>query len=403
MNKEQRVEQKAMDGAPFWEDPESVGASVDLLSFAAVFARRWPFLLLMACAGLVLLGGVSFLLTPQFTSQAVFLPPAQPTSPADSPLALFLRPPSSSIYVGLLVSASVLDDVIAHTNLQASYKAKDIEQTRALLTAATAVTTDSAGFVTVKVTDKDPRQAQQIASAFMDALTRLNDRLAISEAEQHRVLFQTEFERAKNDLERSEVELKKAQEASGVVSPESQIRAGLSAIDAARADIRARRVALAAMLKGETEQSSGVQRMQSEIAAEEGQLAALENGARSGAGGALSAAQAPSVSLRFIELDREVKYNQVLFDVMAKQYESARLQENSAAPGVQIVDRPEIPLHKSKPSRKLFAATGLMLGLALGFILVFVRNRLEVLRQDPVRANSLSSFRQAALSARLKP
>jgi len=197
--------------------------------------------------------------------------------------------------------------------------------------------------------------------------------------------------------------LKKAQEASGVVLPESQIRSGLSAIDLARADIRAKQVALAALSRAETDQSPDVERMRSEIAAEEGQLATLQKGTPGGPGSGLSAAQAPAVSLRFVELDREVKYNQVLFDVMAKQYENARLQESSAAPAVQVVDYPELPLHKSKPARTLISIVGFFLGLLFGVMVVFARNRLQVLRQNPVRAEALRSLRMAVSRPSLKP
>jgi uncharacterized protein involved in exopolysaccharide biosynthesis len=396
-------EQAIMESTNFWDDPQVTGKPVDLLGFATVFIRRWPFLVLMAILGFVFAAGVSMLLTPEFTSRAVFLPPSQQAATSDSPLSFLLRPPSSNIYLGLLTSDSVLTDVIQHSDLEKKFKAKDIEQARAMLRRESAVSSDANGFVTVQVTDKDPHLAQQIASNYLGALARLNDRLAISEAEQHRVLFQSEFEKAKNDLEKSEVDLKQAQEASGVVSPDAQIRSGLSAIDSARADIRARQVALAAMLKGETDQSPDVQRLRSEISAEQAQLGSLESAASSGPGTGLTATQAPSVNLRFVQLEREVKYNQVLFDVMAKQYENARLQETSAAPGVQIVDFPELPLHKSKPSRALIALAGFVIGGLLGLILVFIRNRLQVLEQDPLRASSLHSFRRAFVKPSFRP
>lgn len=401
MDKEQAI----MDSTNFWNDPSASGPPVDLLSFATVFVRRWPFLIAMSLGGFLVALVIAFLMTPQFTSRAVFLPPVEQAPPSDNPLALLLRPPSSNIYSGLLASDSILDEVIQANDLQTFFKAKDLEQTRTLARSVTSVSSDATGFVTLTVTVRDPKLAQAIASSYLTALAHLNDRLAISAAAQHRTIFQTEFERAKNDLEKSEVELKKVQEASGVVSPENQIRSGLSAIDLTRADIRAKQVALAAILKGQTDQSPDVQRLRSEIATEEAQLRQLQGaaGTKAAPGSGLTAAQAPGISLRFVELEREVKYHQVLFDVMARQYENARLQESSAAPGVQIVDYPQLPLHKSKPSRALISLVGLIAGFAFAVLLVFGRNRLEVLRQDPERARSLQALGGALKSPSLRP
>ena len=395
-------EQKVMDATSFWNDPEAEGSPVDVFSFLAIFLRRWPFLLLLAALSCALAVGLSFLVRPQFTSHAVFLPPTPPSN-SDSTLALILRPPSSSIYLGLLVSDSVLTDVIERTDLQRIYGARDIDMARQSLRSAITVTSDASGFVSLQVTDKSPQLAQVIATNFLGALSRLNDRLAVSEAAQRRLIFQSELEHAKNDLEASEVALKQAQEKSGVVSPEAQIRSGLSAIDVSRAQIRGMQVALSALLQGQTEQSPEVKRARSEIATEEGQLVRLENASGGAQGAGLSAVQAPAVALKFVQLEREVKYNQVLFDVMAKQYENAKLQESSAAPGVQVVDLPQVPLHKSKPSRMLFAVAGFCAGLFLGLIIVFVRNRLHVLRKDPARARSLETLASAISAGQLRP
>lgn len=395
-------EQKMMDATSFWNDPEATGAPVDVFSFLAMFVRRWPFLLLLAILSCALAIGLSFFIKPQFTSRAVFLPPTLPSN-ADNTLALILRPPSSSIYLGLLTSDSVLTDVVEHTDLQKVYGSKDIDMARQSLRAAVTVTTDASGFVSLQVTDKDPKLAQTIATNLLGALSRLNDRLAVSEAAQRRLIFQSELEHAKNDLEASEVALKQAQEKSGVVSPEAQISSGLSAIEVSRAQIRGMQVALSALLQGQTEQSPEVRRARSEIATEEAQLARLQSSSGGPQGAGLSAAQAPSVALKFVQLEREVKYNQVLFDVMAKQYENAKLQESSAAPGVQVVDLPQLPLHRSKPSRNLFAVVGLLAGFLLGLMIVFIRNRLQVLREDPVRARSLEMLTTAISAGHLHP
>ena len=284
---------RTINGPNFWDDPADVGEPIDLLSILGIFLSRAPFILHTSLLCGVLAFGVSLLLAPQFTSKALFLPPSTPSASADNPLSLILKAPSSAVYLGLLRSDSVLDEVIAAHNLQSVYKAKDITGARTALVSATALSSDTNGFVTLQVTNKDPRLARDIAASYLDALTHLDDRLAVNEAVQHRRLFQSQLEKAKNDLEASEIALESAQKSSGVVSPESQTRSGLTSIDTVRAEIRARQVALAALLQAETDQSPDVIRARSEIAAEQAQLGSLENGSSAGPGSGLSAAQAP--------------------------------------------------------------------------------------------------------------
>lgn len=398
-----KEEDSLLEPPPFWDDAKATGKPIDLLSLLGLMAARWPLFLTAGTLGGVLCYGFSFLLTPRYSSTAVFLPPPQRLSATDNPLSLLMKAPPSAIYTGLLMSESVITDVVKSTNLQASFKAKDLEAARIDLRKITSVSTETSGFVTLQVTHQDPKLARDIATNFLRALSRLNDRLAVSEASQQRTIFQAELEAEKNELENAEVELKKLQETSGVVAPENQTLAALYAIEGARAEVRSRQVALAAVLQGATEQSPDVVRLRSEIAAQETQLRRLQSGAATVApGGILSAAQAPSVNLRFVKLAREVKYHQVLFDLIAKQFENSKLQEASAAPGVQVVDFPELPMRKSFPQRRLFALVGAVGGFLFIFTRMFMRNRLEALRQDPERAQALETFRRSLKGPKLR-
>jgi tyrosine-protein kinase Etk/Wzc len=384
---------------PVWGDHQA-DSPIDLLASLAAIIRRWPFVVAVCIAGSLVAFGLSLLLTPRFTSQAVFLPPTQTTPSMDNPLAALLKAPAASVYIGLLLSETVLGDVVDHSDLQRIFGARDEQEARVRLRAITQVSTDTAGFVRLQVTNKDPKLARDIAGAFLLALGRINDRMAMSEASQARHIFQNELQREKNELEDAEVSLKKAQESNGIVLPQSQMQAGLTAIDAVRAEIRVQQVRLTALLQAETDRAPDVVRLRSQIEALEGQLHRLESGSSGAAGEGLTASRAPSVNMEFIRLEREVKYHQVLFDVMAKQYENARLQESSAAPGVQIVDFPEVPLRKSWPRRSWFALGGGFLSGLTALVFLFIQSRLEATRLTTGRGAGPKTLSSAFRNAR---
>jgi len=378
-----------------WEDPEAAGKPIDLLVVLATIFGRWPFIVAAGATGLLIALVIAFSLTPEFTSKAVFLPPTQHVSSTDNPFAALLKTPSTAIYGELLLSESALGEVVEQCNLRTILKAKDEVGARERLRSMTKVSTDSSGFVSLQVTHRDPKLAQKIASTFLSALAHLNDRMAVASASQQRRVYEDALGHEKDELENAEVELKKIQESSGVILPQNQTLAGLSAIDRIRAEIRAQQVQLSALLQAATEQAPEVVRARAQIQALEAQLHLQENGKAGAVGESLTASNAPSVNLEFVRREREVKYHQVLFDVMAKQYENARLDESSAAPAVQIVDFPEVPLRKSWPPRALFALGGGVLGVFAAIVWIFMADRLRALDKEPEMANSLNALSKA--------
>jgi hypothetical protein len=69
--------------------------------------------------------------------------------------------------------------------------------------------------------------------------------------------------------------------------------------------------------------------------------------------GNVPTAQVPELAPENIRLQCNVKYHETLFEILAKQYESARLDESKTGPALQILDHPTAPEEKSGPPRML--------------------------------------------------
>lgn len=78
---------------------------------------------------------------------------------------------------------------------------------------------------------------------------------------------------------------------------------------------------------------------------------------------------APKVFLEEHRLLRQVTLNQELYIQLKKQYELARIEEKNDQPLIEVLQRPEIPIWRSKPKRKLIVIIGTIAGL---FISVFI-------------------------------
>jgi capsule polysaccharide export protein KpsE/RkpR len=385
-----------------WNSEEIAGTPIELLPLVRSYVARWPLMMLALVGGAALLYAASFLVTPQFESTAVFLPPTNKPSVSENPLAALVSAPSTgTLYPGLLKSNSVVDTVLRDLDLDRQFKAKDHEEARTILRKHTTVVSDTAGFYTLSVDDTDRQRAKAIADKYLEALAQINNRLAVDQATQERAVYDQQLLNAKNDLEKAEEALAAMEKSSGVVSAQSQTLAGLTAINQLRAEITQREVDLAALRKAQTEESPAVVRLRAQIDALQAELESMEKGSGGGAGAGLSAARAPEANLQYMRLQRDVLYQQTLFEILTKQFESTQLQA-IATPGVQIVDYPELPEKKAKPRRSMWALAGGVVAFFGLMVLIFIEDRYRVVRGDPGRSNELTGLAQAALHPRVR-
>ena len=217
-----------------------------------------------------------------------------------------------------------------------------------------------------------------MANAYVEELSRLTDGLAITEAKQRRIFFEKQLQAAQGNL-------KKAQLALGEVGvPESLIKSSpiavLEGIARLRALVTTQEIKLSTMRGYLTEKSPEFRQAQRELDSLRTQLSQAERDQPSGG----------SHGAEYLNRFRDFKYQETLFELLAKQYESARLDEAREGATIQVVDAALPPEFRSRPKRAQIAvlttlATGMLLLLA-----VFVREALRNSQNDPESAGKLA-------------
>jgi uncharacterized protein involved in exopolysaccharide biosynthesis len=374
--------------------PEEMESSVD---FRALFSalRKGKRTIGIVTLGAVLVSlAIAFLLPVQYTAKAAFIPPGSNLSGA-SALAGQLSQlsgmgggllgsvkSSGDLYVGILKSRSIAEDIVKRFRLQSVYNVRKESLAEKMLANHSDFSIGiKDSIITVSVTDKSAERARDIANAYLEALQFKSGGLALTESSQRRLFFEQRLAQEKNALADAEVDLKQSQERTGLIAPAGQTMVGIEATAQLRSQIAARQVGLASLLQAGTEQNPDVLRLRSEIANLQAQVAQMENSKTGGPSGSLSAAQVPSLGLEVIRRAREVKYHETLFDIIARQYEVARLDEAHEAP-LQILDRAIVPDTKSGPPRMYIVAGGLLLGLFGSAIGVLLWPRLASLMRE---------------------
>jgi uncharacterized protein involved in exopolysaccharide biosynthesis len=349
----------------------------------------------------------ALLITPTFTSKVVLMPPQQ--SGGGGALAMLgdlgglaglaggALKSSGDLYAGLLKSRLVQDALIDRFKLNERYEQKYRFETRKQLEQLTTVQSDKkSGLISIEVEDKDPIIAANIANAYVEELQKAQDGLAITEASRRRLFFEKQLKMAKDHLADAEIALRATQEKTKIILPTGQIPAIFSAIGQMRAAIAAKEIEINAMGSFATAQNPDMKRAQQELAAMRIQLDKLQRDAPASAGDVMvPSSKLPSAGLDFLRASRELKYNETLFELLAKQYELAKIDEAKEAALVQVVE-PAIPAErKSKPKRALIVLIAVLAGLMLGILAAFVREAWRKSATNPDTANRLLELKRS--------
>lgn len=361
---------------------------ISLIELATILGEEKKILFGLPIAAGIVAVVVSLLMTPIYTATTTLLPPQSSQGGAAALLGqlgglgglagldIGGGAGSPEMYVTMLQSRSAKDKIIDRFNLMERWDAKFKADIYKQLDGVVAITTDKkSGLITVAVDDEEPQFAADMANAYYEVLKELLTRIAITEAQQKRVFFEEQFAKAKNELADAEVKLKEVQERTGLIQLEGQATATFEAIAQLRAEVTRREAQMAALRSFATPSNPEYRRVSSELASLRAQLAETEKstGANTEDLTAFSTGKLPEQGLEFIRAFREVKYNEAIFEIMAKQFELAKIEEAKDTSNLQQLDYGTKPEYRSAPNRMLILFTSVLTATLLALIIVFIK------------------------------
>jgi tyrosine-protein kinase Etk/Wzc len=334
--------------------------------------------------------GYSFTIPPTYTAKTQFLPPQQQSSAASllaslgalgglAGAATGLKSPADQ-YISFMKSVSVQNALIERFKSVEKNEAKLKTDARMALTGSVRITSGKDGLISVEVDDKDPKFAADLANAHVDELRNLLARLAVTEAQQRRMFFEKQLQSTKENFTKADLALK----SSGINSSVMKSSPALAAVDVARlkAGISVQEVKLGTMRNYLTESSADFKQALSELASLKSQLAKAEK-----------EEPATQGTTDYVARYREFKYQETLFELFAKQFELAKIDESREGALIQVLDIAEPPDRKAKPKKAMIAIiTAFASGFAL-LLFVFFRNALKNASQDEETKLKLSALR----------
>jgi uncharacterized protein involved in exopolysaccharide biosynthesis len=236
-----------------------------------------------------------------------------------------------------------------------------VQQARKHLARRTSIKAGKDTLIHIKIDDRNPARAAQLANAYVEELSLRNTTVALTEASQRRLFFEQQVAKEKELLAKAEDALRETQQFTGLVEPGSQAGALIRSTSQLNAEILSREAELAGMHAFLADDNPRFQMVNRQLAALKSELAKLESGEHIAGTPEVPVGKLPQAALAYLRKYREVKYHESLYEVLAKQYEAARLDEAKAAPLIQIIDAAVVSEKKSWPPRTIIVLISVLL------------------------------------------
>ena len=326
-----------------------------LFDFVISAKPHWRLLTLGPLLAAALAFGVASLLPPVFTARATMLPPAQQQGGVAGALMASLgglagalggaggalKSPSDQ-YVALMQSTTVQDRLIDQYGLMKLYDSEfRMEARKELESRVRMNVAKKDSLIVVEVDDEDPKRAAALANSHIEELRRLTATLAVSEAQRRRVFFEAQLKQTRDQLDKAQAALQDSGLSAGTLRADP--RTATAGYARLQAEITATEVQLASLRGYLSDSAHEVLQTQATLRALRAQRARLEQSLES-----------PG-DADYTGKYRELKYQEMLFELLARQYEAARMDESREGSLIQVVDAAQPPEKKSRPRAGLIA------------------------------------------------
>jgi uncharacterized protein involved in exopolysaccharide biosynthesis len=384
---------------PAISEADRAYGDLSLLDIFTMAARSQRFITKFIVVAMAIATVAVFLLPVRYTATTTILVPQQSASISSMLLTqlgtmgslgslagnqMGLRNPND-LYAGLLHSRTVEDGVIQRFALQQEYGEAKVSKARETLERRTTI--DSGlkdGLIRISVEDRDASRAAELANGYIEEYKKLSATLAITEAAQRRLFFERQLEDAKNALSNAEENLKRTQQSTGVIEVDAQAKALIESAAVLKAQVAAKEVEVQAMGAFATPDNPDVMLARQELGALRAQLGRLAGSEGNPATElVVPKGQIPEAALVYLRAVREVKYRETLFELIARQFEMAKLDEARQGTVIQVVDPAVPPDRRSFPKRTLIILLTGATALVIAIIFILLRNGLQRAHSRP--------------------
>jgi uncharacterized protein involved in exopolysaccharide biosynthesis len=340
-----------------------------------------------ALFGLVAGTILAFLIRPTYDSTARLMPPDNHQSAGLAAAAAALSGgaglggiatevlgmrSTSDIFVGILSSRTVQDNLVQQFGLRRLYGGADMSDARAELARHTSISVDrKSQIISITVSDHNPRRAAAIGQAYVEELNRLVVDLSTSSARRERIFLEERLQAVSRDLEAAEQAFSQFASRNTAIDVKEQGKAMVEAAATLQGQVIAAQSQYEGLREIYTDSSPRVRAAKARIDELQRQLEKLGGKDESSSGDSDTTGKAlypsirklPLLGVTYADLYRRTKIQEAVLEALTKEYEMAKVQEAKEIPTVKVLDAATVPDKKAFPPRLLIMVLGMVLGL----------------------------------------
>jgi len=270
------------------------------------------------------------------------------------------------IFVSILKSRRMKDDIIDKFNLISIYNCKTREDTRKKIENNTEIKVSKEKAIMVSYIDTDKKRAKDIANFYILNLDKIIRKLNITNASQKRKFIEERLKETKENLKDIEEKLKNYQIGNKIIIGKLM---GESMVEKLQERLIAKKNELEAKQKFTTQNNPDVIKLKNEIEEIEREIKKLL-----------------LFEIELGRLIREYKTEETLYTLLVSEYEKAKIEEARDTFNIQVCDWAVIPEKEYSPKIKLSivssGAVSLLFGIFLSLFLDYIEKTKQELKKN---------------------
>jgi tyrosine-protein kinase Etk/Wzc len=371
-----------------------------VLDFLLLLLGRKRMVLALVLPTMLIVAVYSLVMEKTYQSSALIVPPAGSSSPlagilGDLPMSDLLggfaglsAGGGAEYYLAILNSRVLREGLLEEFDLRRHYsmeKAKIEDVFEVMGERIHSELNFDSGMLELRVQDKDPVLARDMARWMIDRLEDLNRDYRTRRARNSREFVHGEVAKVRAELDSLEQDLVSFQRRQRVLEPEGQAQAVLGRYGEIKAQeaVKELELRLASRLRGPAHPE--IRRLESELTAIREQLkAGYELG---DSDFFLAVADLPEATVDFLRRKRELEIAGKKLIFLLPQLEQAKIEEVNDTPVLEILDPPRVAEKRIKPKRTLMVLAAGLISMLVASLLALLLDRME---RDPALAGQLT-------------
>lgn len=246
------------------------------------------------------------------------------------------------LYLAISRGTEVTDSVIKKLKLASPDDYSSVERARVALDRKVDIHSLTGGIIEVETRAHDPRFAKEVTAAYVHAISDRIISLGRDRLDRKRAVVMNRFKEAADRVVTTQARLEDFRRSNRLAAPEAELGSALSIRAGLEAQLQAKIVELQTLQRFQGPENAQLQAVQSEVAALRAQIARSAKPAEGAAGP--NVAGLSEVSGEYLDLYRDYRFAQALYDVYARASEEVAVENlaGETASDVQVIEAPRL-------------------------------------------------------------